>query len=578
MTDPRFRTGRGGRHFPGSPAVAATRSQATRLDLPGAPSTEPPVGGPPPTTVPSGGPLPRPLGDAPPEPPAEPPAAPPGDATPGAPGGGWARPTNRAALRLALLALAGGVAFDLGLRGSLANVVVSIAVLVVVAALLTDERLVNVQSRWLAVGAVVPAVLLAVRASPWLVTLNWLAILGLIGVAIAQARSGSLVDTSPSRLLRRLVWAAGRTFRAPLLLRPLVPRPSGATFNQVGRVAVALAIALPMLAIVVALLAAADPVFAGMVLPDVEPGPVPGHVILVGIFALVVLAAAAAADGDSDDWPSWGGLGALEIGTMLGLAVAVLGLFVVSQLVALTDAGDRLVADSGLTPAEYARSGFFQLCWATAVLVGFLGLARALSGAEVLNHRLIRALGAMVPLLALGLVGVSLRRMALYDEAFGLTMLRLWVVGAALWMGAVFIMFALRSLGAGGGRDWVVAGSGAAALVLLLAANLGNAEGFVVRHNVARAEDGAELDGGYLGDLSADALPDIVASLDDAPPGRIRNDLVDALACRDEGELIGTASLNLAQARAESALDDVHLTDAALAEAGQDGSSCYYRD
>jgi Domain of unknown function (DUF4153) len=39
----------------------------------------------------------------------------------------------------------------------------------------------------------------------------------------------------------------------------------------------------------------------------------------------------------------------------------------------------------------------------------------------------VRILGAAVPGLALGLVAVSLRRMALYDQAFGLTRLRLWI-------------------------------------------------------------------------------------------------------------------------------------------------------
>ena len=42
-----------------------------------------------------------------------------------------------------------------------------------------------------------------------------------------------------------------------------------------------------------------------------------------------------------------------------------------------------------------------------------------------------------MPLLTIGLVVVSLRRMAYYDEAFGLTMLRVWVVGATVWIGVM---------------------------------------------------------------------------------------------------------------------------------------------
>ena len=54
-----------------------------------------------------------------------------------------------------------------------------------------------------------------------------------------------------------------------------------------------------------------------------------------------------------------------------------------------------------------------------------------------------RTLAALVPALALGLVVVSLRRMQLYDQAFGLTMLRLWVVGGAVWLGGLLLMMAL---------------------------------------------------------------------------------------------------------------------------------------
>ena len=79
---------------------------------------------------------------------------------------------------------------------------------------------------------------------------------------------------------------------------------------------------------------------------------------------------------------------------MLALAAGVLALFVVSQLVALTDAGDRLVESAGLTPAEYARSGFFQLCWATGLVLAFLWLVRSLATP---TPSPIRSCGASVP-------------------------------------------------------------------------------------------------------------------------------------------------------------------------------------
>jgi hypothetical protein len=315
-------------------------------------------------------------------------------------------------------------------------------------------------------------------------------------------------------------------------------------------------VAFPLLLLVTVLLAAADPVFAGLVTPDVELGPLVGHVVLASLFALVVLVVLAAALVESGEGEHRGRFGVVEVATMLGLATAVLALFVVSQLLALTDAGDRLVEAAGLTPAEYARSGFFQLCWAAALLVGFLGGVGFLAGPRVMAHRTVRALAAAVPLLALGLVAVSLRRMALYDEAFGLTMLRLWVVGATLWMGSALLMMAARHAGLAADRNWVLGGATASALALVVAANVVNCEAFVVRHNVARAEAGAELDLPYLAALSDDAVPALVDELGPAAFA-VEHDPYDGRRpqrCSDGAG--GAAALNLAVARAADVRHD----------------------
>jgi hypothetical protein len=138
--------------------------------------------------------------------------------------------------------------------------------------------------------------------------------------------------------------------------------------------------------------------------------------------------------------------------------------------------------------------------------------------------------------------------MALYDEAFGLTMLRLWVVGAALWLGAVLLMTAVRNLGVGAGRNRVVGGAGVAALVLVVGANLADPEASVVRHNVARADDGAPLDLRYLAGLSDDAVPALVDEL-----GPSAFTVVGRSTYRCSDDTTGVAALNLAVARAGDA-------------------------
>jgi hypothetical protein len=229
--------------------------------------------------------------------------------------------------------------------------------------------------------------------------------------------------------------------------------------------------------------------------------------------------------------------GVLEVVTMLALMSGLLALFVTSQLVALTGAGRRLVESAGLTPAEYARSGFFQLCWATGILLAFLGVVRAIASRDASEHTAVRWLGAVVPALALGLVAVSLRRMALYDHAFGLTMLRLCVVGAAVWMGLVLVMTAARNAGFHAEREWLAAAAGVALLAIILVADVANPEAFVVRHNLRRAAAGAELDSAYLSQLSDDAAPTLAQKLPSA------------LRCHSSPK--GVAALNLSVVRAD---------------------------
>jgi hypothetical protein len=452
--------------------------------------------------------------------------------------------------RLSLLVVAAGVVLDFGLRGGVGNLLVTAGVVLFVITLITNRRLAQTQARWLAIAAVVPAAGLAWRSSPWLLSSNAAAIVVILGAAIVLARSGSIWDTTVLRLVIRGGSALERAFLSPLVLRPLAKRMDQEVSTRLLRIGLALALALPLLAIVVALLAASDPVFAGLVTPDADLGPVLGHVGFAAVLALGLLCTAVAALGDADDDVPSGGFGATEVVTMLGLAAAVLGLFVFSQLLALTSAGDRLVEEAGLEPADYARSGFFQLCWATGFLLGFLAVVRFVAAPEVWSRPVVRVLGALVPALALGLVVVSLRRMGLYDRAFGLTMLRLWVVGAALWMGTVLVLVAVRNLGVGGDRRWVLGGAGTAALVLVLLANLGNPEAFVVHHNVSRAGDDVELDVYYLEDLSDDAVPALVSA---APTldQRDRRELRASLCRRNDA--IGAAALNVSASQAADA-------------------------
>lgn len=455
--------------------------------------------------------------------------------------------------RLLLLVAVAGLALELGLRGGAANLLVAAGIALVVVALVTAGRLPQRSGRALALAALAPAAFLVVRASPWLAGANLALVLVLLGSAIVLGRSGSIWDATASHLALRALGALPAGICAPADLAAQLPKPSPQRTEGARRIAVAVLISVPVLVVVMALLASADPVFAGLLQPDLHLGPITGHVALGALLAIGCACVVGAAAAEHQDPAPAGRFGVLETLTMLGLTAVVLALFVVAQLVALTGAGQRLVEQAGLTPAEYARSGFFQLCWATALILGLLGLIRALAHPDAVRARSVRLLSALVPLLALGLVAVSLRRLALYDHAFGLTMLRLAVAVAASWMGMVLCLIAARNGGLRAGRQWVLGASIAAALALVLVADVANPEAFVVRHNVARAERGATFDGGYLATLSDDAVPAVATALEQADDPDLARALEPARRCGEDRT--GAAALNVGAARANRERD-----------------------
>jgi two-component system, OmpR family, sensor histidine kinase BaeS len=457
--------------------------------------------------------------------------------------------------RLLGYALAIGLVLEIGLRGGLANAAVALAVGLTARALWTDDRLERREARILTVLAIIPALFLAVRASPWLAWSNAIVSGALLVVAVLHARHGSILDSTPAKLLRRGMSGLERGVQRLTIVRIAAPQVSTDQRDRALRVIRGLLVVGPVLLVLVALLASADAVFASLLTPDLDLATALGHLLLTVLLASFVVALAGAASADDVEPRRRGRFGVVELTTILGLVGAVLALFVVSQLVALTDAGDRLIESAGLTPAEYARSGFFQLCWATGLLLAFLAVVRSLADPDALRSRVVVVFGAAVPALALGLVVVSLRRMALYDDAFGLTMLRLSVVGAALWMGAVLVMTAARNLGVGSGRDWLVAGAVVAGMALIVLANLANPEAFVARHNLDRAREGAELDVGYLATMSDDVVPVVAEAVEvEADPDQ-RDLLGRALRCDDD--VGGVATLNVATRRAAELREDL---------------------
>lgn len=227
---------------------------------------------------------------------------------------------------------------------------------------------------------------------------------------------------------------------------------------------------------------------------------------------------------------------------------------------------DALLAETGLTYAEYARQGFFQLVVVTVLVIAVIALAMTWApSATRADRATVRALLGLLCALTLVVVAVALRRLYLYEEAFGWTRLRLWVHAFEVWLGLVVVLGAVGAV-FGFRRDLLpraIAGSAAAALLALAAIN---PDGFIAERNVDRFEATGKIDVLYLRNLSADAVP----ALDRLPEPQRSCALWEI-----ERELRGdepAVAANLGRARARDLLADTP----AVRSAGNDLSGGIY--
>ncbi|WP_149260058.1 DUF4153 domain-containing protein [Actinomadura sp. K4S16] len=223
----------------------------------------------------------------------------------------------------------------------------------------------------------------------------------------------------------------------------------------------------------------------------------------------------------------------------------------------LADDKDELLRSTGLTYAEYARQGFFQLVVATVLVLAVVAVAKRYAPSGGKGDRVtVQTLLGLLCALTLVVVAVALRRLYLYEETYGWTRLRLWVHAFELWLGVVVAMVALAGV-LRGRVAWLpraVAGSGAAAMIVLA---LVGPDGFIAEHNVARYRQTGKIDVGYLRNLSADAVPAL-----DRLPEPLRSCALREIAYDLEDDE-PAMSANLARDRARAVLGERPADDSA---------------
>jgi Domain of unknown function (DUF4173) len=428
-----------------------------------------------------------------------------------------ARPATWAVLAVVAV---GGVLTDLTLHASDVGLAAALLLVATCAGLALSRRVVN-RHGLVALGlAAALSVFLAVRQSAWLLVPDVIVALGLVVVACGLASEGSLFDLSFARaqahatrvLLHLLVgaWFVATPLRAA----------TGAIVGEGRAVAAAAArgllLAIPVALLLGWLLAQADAVFASFFDMRSDPLDWIGHAFL---FALGAAAAAGLARAASAvpmgalPRAAWR-LGGIETLVVLVALDLVFATFTVAQVVAATGAGAAAIRSQGLTYAEYARSGFFQLLWVAGLtLVLLLVLRTFVDLGNPVGRRAFLVAAELAIVFTLLIVAVAFQRLSLYVSVYGLSMLRLYCMVFAGWIALVYVALGVSLLRAGERRQWFPAAMVVPGIAGLLALNVASPEAMVARYNLAATQQTQRFDPDYLVTLSADAVPALAEGL-----------------------------------------------------------------
>lgn len=238
----------------------------------------------------------------------------------------------------------------------------------------------------------------------------------------------------------------------------------------------------------------------------------------------------------------------------LGVVIGLFAAFLIAQATAMWGGHEYLRETTGLTYAEYVHQGFGQLTAATFLTLVVVGIATRKASQETASDRLaLRAALITLCVLTLAVVASALYRMSLYQEAYGYTVLRVFVDGFELWLGLLLVLVIVSIVRLKG--TWLPRAALLSGALFFLGFGLMNPDGWVATKNIERFHDTGKLDTYYLAGLGPDAIPSMIDGLTEQQAACVVSWNMERSDERSDDFL----SWNLGRARAFDAAEGVDL-------------------
>ncbi|MGH7520856.1 MAG: DUF4153 domain-containing protein [Gemmatimonadales bacterium] len=375
---------------------------------------------------------------------------------------------------------------------------------------------------WLAITALLLGAAFLRRDAEALAAFDMMAMVITLALAAASLQGERISTWYPFDYARGIVTAAFFSVvgSLPLLFNDIQWRelPRDERTRHVRGAVLGLLIAAPLLIVFAALFASADPVF-GSVLSNLfalDMESVIQHSFLVVFWGALTAG-----------YLRWGMLGkpvavqspttkpiesVVPLATALGLLNFLFLMFVVVQLRYFFGGASLVEETSGLTFAQYARQGFFQLVVASGlVLPVLLGAEHLVRTGTVTQVRIFRQLSGLLLVLLAVIMASALQRMRLYVQAYGLTDDRLYATAFMVLLIGVFAWFSWTVLR--GGRHRFAFGALMQAFAVLAGLHVLNPDAFILKTNLNRPVAERPFDARYASTLGADAVPALLDAL-----------------------------------------------------------------
>ncbi len=218
---------------------------------------------------------------------------------------------------------------------------------------------------------------------------------------------------------------------------------------------------------------------------------------------------------EQGQWKISGEIEKVLVASFLSTISVVYVIYIFSQFAYFFNAFKGLLPDD-ITPASYARRGFFEMTIIAAINFVIISVASIVTKKKENGKRaaFVNALIVFIAVFTLLLIATALAKMILYIDIFGMTRLRILTSAFMVFLALLFIAVILRVYIK---KIPVVKTGIVAATVILLIIGFADVDKTVARYNLYAFEQGytKSLDVEAIGDLGWGAVPTLYEIYED---------------------------------------------------------------